>query len=92
MPLLDNQNSEFKTELHENSVIDLTQIFYPGNRECQLIESNRKRQESNHERQKVKSTENKNKLTKMKVFNNILLDNHYNTTDQRLKLLRTQLE
>ena len=28
----------------------------------------------------------------MKVFQNILLDNHYNTSDQRLKLLRTQLE
>ena len=28
----------------------------------------------------------------MKVFRNILLDNHYNTTDQRIKLLRTQLE
>ena len=28
----------------------------------------------------------------MEVFRNILLDNHYNTTDQRLKLLRTQLE
>ena len=32
------------------------------------------------------------KLSKMKVFRNILLDSHYNTTDQRLKLLRTQLE
>ena len=28
----------------------------------------------------------------MKVFRNILLENHYNATDQRLKLLRTQLE
>ena len=28
----------------------------------------------------------------MKVFRNIFLYNHYNTTDQRLKLLRTQLE
>ena len=28
----------------------------------------------------------------MEVFWNILLDNHYNTTDQRLKLLRIQLE
>ena len=28
----------------------------------------------------------------MKVFWNLLLDNHYNTIDQRLKLLRTQLE
>ena len=28
----------------------------------------------------------------MKVFRNILLDNHYTTTDQRFKLLRTQLE
>ena len=33
MPLLDNQNSEFETQLHENSVIDLTQNFYPGNPE-----------------------------------------------------------
>ena len=28
----------------------------------------------------------------MKVFRHILLDNHYDTTDQKLKLLRTQLE
>ena len=28
----------------------------------------------------------------MKIFRNILLDNHYNTTDQRLKLYRAQLE
>ena len=60
MPLLDNQNSEFKTQLHENSVIDLTQIFYPGNPERQVLESNRERQDSNHERQKVKSTKNNN--------------------------------
>ena len=49
MPLLDNQNS-LKTQLHENSVIDLTQIFYPGNPERQVLESNRERQDSNHER------------------------------------------
>ena len=92
MPLLDNQNSEIKTQLHENSIKDLTQNFYPGNPERQVLESNRERHDSNHERQKVKSTENKKKLSKMKVFRNVLLDNHYNTTDQRLKLLRTQLE
>ena len=28
----------------------------------------------------------------MKIFRNILLDNNYNTTDQRLKLSRTQLD
>ena len=28
----------------------------------------------------------------MKVFRNILLDNHYNTTDQRLKHLRPHLQ
>ena len=85
MSLLDNQNSEFKTQLHENSVIDLTQNpcklwsyapfrqngtvnsrfnhmnFYPGNPECQVLESNRESQDSNHERQKVKSTENEKK-------------------------------
>ena len=49
MPLLDNQNNESKTQLHENSVINLTQNFYPGNPERQVLESN-------HERQKVKST------------------------------------
>ena len=91
MPLLDNQNSRFKTQLHENSVTDLTQNFYPGNPKRQVLETNRERHDSNHERQKVKSTENK-KLSKMKVFRNILLDNHYNTTDQRLRFLRTQLE
>ena len=58
--------------------------------QSQVLESNRERQYSNHERQNVKSTENK--ISKMKVFRNVLLDNHYNTTDQRLKLLRTQLE
>ena len=90
MPLLDNQNSGFKTQLHENSVIDLTQKFYPGNPERQVLASNRERHDSNHERQKVKSTENKKKLSKMKVIRNILLDNHYNTTNQRL--LRTEIE
>ena len=60
--LLDNQNSEFKIQLHENSVIDLTQNFYAGNPERQVLESNRKRQYSNHERQKVKSTENQKTL------------------------------
>ena len=64
--------------------------FYPENPERQVLESSRERQDSNPDHQKVKSTENK-KLSKMKVFRNILLDNHYNTTDQRLKLLRTQL-
>ena len=29
---------------------------------------------------------------KWKYFETILLDNHYNTTEQRLKILRTQLE
>ena len=58
MPLLDNQNSGFKTQLHENVVIDLTQNFYPGNPERQVLESYRERHDSNHERQKVKSTEN----------------------------------
>ena len=81
MPLLDNQNSEFKTQLHENSVIDLTQNFYPGSPERQVLESNREPQDSYHERQKVKHTENKNNSRKWKY-----------TTDQRLKLLRTQLE
>ena len=61
MPLLDNQNREFKTQLLENNVIDLTQNFYPGSPERQVLESNRERQDSNHERQKVKSTENKKK-------------------------------
>ena len=75
MNLLDNQNSGFKTKLHENSVIDLTQHFYPGNPERQVLESNHVRHDSNHERQKVKSTENKKKLSKMKVFRNILFDN-----------------
>ena len=95
MPLLDNQNREFKTQLLENNVIDLTQNFYPGNPERQVLESNRERQDSNHERQKVKSTEKKKKKKKhmkMKVFRNILLNNQYNTTGQRLKLLRTQKE
>ena len=41
---------------------------------------------------KNKNKKTKKKLSKMKVFRNILLDNHYNKTDQRLKLLRTQLE
>ena len=53
MPLIDNQNSEFKTQLHVNSVIDLTQKFYPGNPERQVLESNGECQDSNHERQKV---------------------------------------
>ena len=44
MPLLDHQNSEFKTQLHENSVIDLTQNVYPGN---PGTKSNRERQNSN---------------------------------------------
>ena len=57
MPLLDNQSSEFKTQLHENSVMDLTQNFYHGNPERQVLESNRERQDSNHKRQKVKRTE-----------------------------------
>ena len=92
MPLLNNQNSGFKTQLHENSVIDLIQNFYPGNPERQVLESNHERHDSNQERQKIRSTDNKKKLSKMKVFRNILLVNHYNTTDQRLKLLRTQLE
>ena len=91
MPLLDNQNIGFKTQLHENSVMDLTQNFYPGNPECQVLESNRERHDSNHERQNVKQYREK-KISKTKAFWNILLDNHYNTTDQRLKLLRTQLE
>ena len=47
MSPLDNQNSEFKTQLHENSVLDLTQNFYPGNSERQVLESNRKRHDSN---------------------------------------------
>ena len=91
MPLLDNQNSGFKTQLHENSVIDLTHNFYPGNPERQVLESNRERNDSYHERQNVKGTEIIiiQNLSKMKVFRNILLDNHYNTTDQSLKLLRT---
>ena len=57
MPLLDNQSSEFKIHLHENSVIDLTQNFYPGNPEHQVLESKYERQDSNHERQKVKRTQ-----------------------------------
>ena len=61
MPLLDNQNSGFKTQLHENSVIDLTQKFYTGNPERQVQESSRECHDSNHERQKVKNTENNNK-------------------------------
>ena len=73
MHLLDNQNSEFKTQLHENSVIDLTQNFTP-------------------DKKYKKKKKKKKKISKMKVFRNILLDNHYNTTDQNLKLLRTQLE
>ena len=80
MPLLDNQNSEFKTQLHEN----LTQTVYPGNPEHQVLESNRERQDSKKKKKK--------KLSKMKVFRNILLDNHNNTTDLRLTLLITQLE
>ena len=44
MPLLDNRNSGQK--------------FYPGNPERRVLESNRERYDSNHERQKVKSTEN----------------------------------
>ena len=80
MSLLDNQKSEFTTQLHENSVADLTQNFYPGNPERKILESNRERQESNHERQKVKSTEKKKPLEKyLKVFRHSLLDNHYNT-------------
>ena len=59
MPLLDNQNSGFKTQLRENSFINLTQNFYPGIPERQVLESNRERHDSNHERQTVKSTENK---------------------------------
>ena len=86
MPILDNQNSGFKTQLHVNSVIDLTKTFYPGNPECQVLDSNRERHDSNHERQKVESSENKKTLS-IKVFRNILLDNHHSTTDRRLKLL-----
>ena len=94
MPLLDNQNRGFKTQLHENSVIDLTQNFYPGNPEHQVLESNHERHDIKHERQKVKGTKKKKKKKKKTLENesNILLDNHYNTTDQRLKLLRTQLQ
>ena len=62
MPLLTNQNSGFKTHLHENSVIDLTQNFYPGNPERQVLESSRDRHDNNHERQNVKSTDNKKTL------------------------------
>ena len=40
---------------------DLTQ-FYPGNPERQILESNRERQDSSHERQKVKSTDNRKTL------------------------------
>ena len=71
MPLLDNQISGFKTQLHENSDIDLTQNFYPGNPERQVLESNRECHDSNHERQKVKNTKSKKKLSKMNVFRNI---------------------
>ena len=68
IPLLGNQNSEFKTQLHvyQNCIIDLTQNFYPGNPERQVLESNRERQESNHERQKVKSRKKKTKKKKTK--------------------------
>ena len=69
MPLLDNQNSGFKTQLHENSVIDLTHFFYPGHPERQVLESNRERHDSNHERQKIKSTENKKKKKKKTIEN-----------------------
>ena len=62
MPLLVNQNSEIKTRLHENSVIDLTQIFYPGKPERQVLESNRESKDSNHERKNGKSKENKKTL------------------------------
>ena len=64
MPLLDNQNSGFKTQLHENSVIDLTQNVYPGNPQRQVLESNRERHDSNHERQKEKQ------IQKIKNFRN----------------------
>ena len=57
MPLLDNQNIGFKTQLHESSVMDLTQMFYPGNPECQVLESNRERHDRNHERQNVKKVQ-----------------------------------
>ena len=90
MPLLDNQNSEFKTQLHENNVLDLTQNFYPGNAERQVLESNRERKDSNHERQKVKSIEKKKKK-KNESISKHFIGNHYNTTDPRHKLLRTLL-
>ena len=94
MSLLDNQNSEFKTQLHENSVLHVTHFFYPGNSERQVLESNRKRQDSNHERQKVKSTNNNNnnnKIKKKKKKKNILFDNHTTTIKPTL-LFRIQLE
>ena len=37
MLLLDNHNSGFKTQLHENNVMDLTQNFYPGNPERHVL-------------------------------------------------------
>ena len=73
---LDNQNCGFKTQLHENSVIDLTQNFYPGNPERQVLENNRERHDSNHERQKVKSIEKKKKKKK-KTLENESISKHF---------------
>ena len=101
MPLSDNQNW-IQDPVTWKQCYRFNTKVYPGSPEPQVLESNRECQDSNHALQKVKSsnhacqkvrsTENKKKLSKMKVFQNILLDNHYcnNTTDQRLKLLRTQ--
>ena len=64
MALLDNENGEFKIQLHKNSVTDLTQNIHPGNPEHQVLETNSECQDSNHEHQKVKSTENQKKSRK----------------------------
>ena len=66
-------------------LIDLTQNFYPGNPERQVLESNCERHDSNHERQKVKSTENKKTLENESISKHFIGHYHYNTTDQRLK-------
>ena len=66
-------------------LIDLTQNFYPGNPERQVLESNCERHDSNHERQKVKSTENKKTLENESISKHCIGHYHYNTTDQRLK-------
>ena len=82
MPLVDNQNSEFKTRLHEKSVIDLTQNFYPSNPECQVLESNRECQDSNHGLQKVKSSNHacqkvRSTETKKKTLENESISEHF---------------